>query len=169
MNKIGLNRIHQQFSLRQCVNTSKEDPIDPAVRVSNMKELATAVAALGDRVLGFEFPSNNGKEVEISCLVQILDACPNLTKIDFSRSSVNDAQVEEICSKLKTTHVADVSFQYNSLITKACLNHFSNLPNIRLVDVQKCPRIRSEEAVALMEKRPDVKVLSEGFLGYEYA
>ena len=131
------------------------------------KAVIAKAMALGADVLEVKFLRDSDEPLDLSNIQDLLQNCPNLKVLDLSEMNLSAEKVQMMCELVKGTQVTDISLQYNHQITPDHLKEFCKIPELKKIDLQKCPRIPSLDTTHPIQDRPDLEILTGGFLGYE--
>jgi hypothetical protein len=136
-------------------------------RITGTKEVSDKAKSLGSSVLGIKLFTSSEDSFSETSLAEVLKACPNIQFLDLSSIYLQPSQIDTICALVKKTKVKDISFQYNQSISLKSIEGLLALPGLKKINLQKCPRVPSLPSTHPIANRPDLEVLTGGFLGYE--
>lgn len=157
----------QGFPLSSFLVLSSEETLSSSLRVCSNSDLVSKVKDFAEAVLQVKLCVDLSEEFNLSELTDVLASCPNLKVLDLTSYQIGNATAEKICDLIRGSGVEKLIFHYNHSLGNEGLQFFADLPNVKILDFQKCPSINEKGRDALLEKNPRVEVLVGGFLGYE--
>lgn len=159
--------INHGFPAARFIMLGEQSSIALNDRVNGTKEVSDKARSLGAAVLGIKLFTSSEDRFSETSLAEVLQACPNMQSLDLSALYLQPSQIDTICALVKGTKVKDISFQYNQGISLESMKEFFAIPGLKKIDLQRCPRIPSLSSTHPIASRPDLEVLTGGFIGYE--